>query len=220
MVALLDEAWLSIETAASKPMADHQMYQEYLFSFAHLANYYQLMDAFYLAEPKTGIRAERIIKHPIYHAREERLFSWLLPLKAQWQQEPEVWAKIQKRPKIDVARLMALIYLQGHMIQADLFKGKFSCADPQIARYRELRRDFAGDGQTPGAIDLIRDKETRDTLYDMTIQNGWDMFMKYVLETYCHQPVCGSYFGGKVKVGWFVGVFDEELAVIKKETVQ
>ncbi|ORJ52534.1 hypothetical protein B5V00_16755 [Geothermobacter hydrogeniphilus] len=219
MVALLDEAWTTIVTLCTQPLADRQMYREYLLSFPVLANYYRLFDAYYLVEKKTGIRATRIIKHPIYFPREKRLTDWLLRLEEQWRAEPEVWGKVQKHPKIEAARLMALIRLHGNIIRSELMAGRFSCNSPLIQSYRELRRRFAGDEKTKGVIERISNKKTRDILYEMTIQNGQAMFYKYVLQDFCHQPVAGRFFMGKeMKDNYFGDIFANELSVIKEAT--
>ena len=219
MVAFLDDVWEIIETLSTRTFADRQMYREYLLTFPLLANNYQLFDAYYLAEKKTGIRDTRIIKHPEYHAREMQLADWLLELEGKWRKEPDVWGKVQSRPKIEAARLMALICLHGNIIHGELMAGRFACDDPLIQRYRELRRRFVGDKTTKGAIERVADKKTREILYEMTVQNYLELFLKYAIQDFCHQPVAGRFWLDKdMKENYFGDIYQQELSVIKEAT--
>jgi hypothetical protein len=181
----LDEVWQNLETLATKPLRDRQMYlQHYLRNYAGMAHFYAYTKHYYV-DPGISV-ARRYVQRPEYIERDERLVGYLFELKEKWQKEPDLQRFIDGQPKVAVMRQVALLMQLVDIIDARVWSKTFNCDDPYFAHYLEVRREFAeGDGKAGPAYKRMASRKEAEQFYEVAVNSVIARFAKYVLQHYC-----------------------------------
>jgi len=225
---LLDRIYTSLETMATKPLADQQMAQEKaLLNFPRIALYFFLNQSYYVDKYFGG--RSKLLQRQSQVQKDAQLYAWIRDLRHRWEQADLYTTVIEEQPKVEITRQMLEIGLGDALIYASIFSGEFSCENPLIPEYLEARRVFV-DPKAPGYVwgDFhVQDHQQAEDLYGMAIDGYATSFTKYILEHYCEYQVPGDerYYGKtdkrfakKQRILTLKSLFHIELKLIEEGT--
>lgn len=191
LIELLDRSWFAIESMATKPFADRQMYeQHYLRNFPGMVFYYSLNDGFYIGNITGSLFKLSTI--PEFIQRSENILIWLEELKSNWQKSERTLAFLKEEPRVEALRQAAFAINAKFILISRIDTGRFVCDDPYWKMFKEVRRDYShGESGVP-AVARMRDRETAERLKYIIADGEGSKFDWWVLHHYCDMDIGGD----------------------------
>lgn len=186
MRQLLDKVWFSIDAMGGNPMADRQMKrQQYARNLPRSMFYYILYRGYY-ADKMIG-SASQTLQNPTQLKRLRAMAQYQQDLRDFWVQEGLETHILQTMPQVEVTRLAVANFVYGDLIRASIYPGQFTCDNPDIPRYLEVRNAFAGESPAGEAWRMLhkRQKKQAETFFMGVIDSVSAGFMKYLLIEKC-----------------------------------
>ncbi len=192
LVKFLDRVWFSIESVATNPIADQQMYeQHYLQNFAGMAHYYAYFKRGYA--PGNNGSDFYLCKIPKYIHRSELLVTWLGDLKKRWRDSAHMQKFLKQHPVVAVFRQVAVAIECDFIILARINSDVFSCNDPYWQIYAQVRKDFLlGKPGKRAPYQMMKDREKAKKFYYIVIQSVGAKFNYYIFQKYCGKKLPGK----------------------------
>jgi len=221
MIHLLETAWNSIETVATKPIADERMReQEYMRNFPAMVLYYASLEGFL-----TGIAtnsAGRMAKAGKHTRRSKELISWLENLMTEWVKNENVKVFIGTHPQIISFWQISMLKELDDVIRVGLLDGSLDCFDPYVKKYVEIRSSFVNGSNGPPARSKMNDVQQAQYMYKSVVDSYAGRLNKYALEKYCGLSIAGgdAFFNPKNEKEksdreWFMKAIERELLTLR-----
>ncbi len=192
LVKFLDRVWFSIESVATNPIADKQMYeQHYLRNFAGMAHYYAYFKRGYA--PGNNGSDFYLCKIPKYIHRSELLVTWLGDLKKRWRNSAYMQKFLKQHPVVAVFRQVAVAIECHFVILGRINSDAFSCNDPYWGTYAQVRKEFLfGEPGKPASYRMMKDREKAKKFYYIVMQSVAAKFNYYIFQRYCGKKLPGK----------------------------
>jgi hypothetical protein len=203
---LLEEAWFSIETVATRPFLDPKMEAlHYLRDFPEMALAYACHENFLTDENDPDISFMYTEKK---HAdRSRKMLRWLAQIEEKWKRSKKAYPFVQSHPEIEMMRQAAMIMKLADLIHTRILEGTFRCTSVEIRRYVEMRNRFF----KTGAYRKIGDPAISDLLAHEAKETFQARFLRYALDQYCDIQVMGTPAPIRIKEPAEKGKSDETL---------
>lgn len=188
-----DLVWHCLETMATGEFADKEMYEHhYLRNYPGMAHYY----AYRASRGYTKIFLGSQIYYaqmPLMTKRNEKLVNWLNELPDKWKKSEKTTSFINKHPKVEAMRQMALLMTLVNIFDARIWAREFDCADPYLKRLYEVREEFVQgtDGSNP-AYKRMRDNKTASQFYKVAINSRIARFTNFISLKLCGKALAGE----------------------------
>jgi hypothetical protein len=191
MIKLLETAWDSIETVATKPIADKRMReQEYMKNFPAMVLYYASLEGFL-----TGIAtnsAKRMAKDEKHIQRSKNLVFWLESLMTKWVENENIKNFVRSHPEIISFWEVSMLKELDDVIRVKLLDGSLDCSDPYVEKYAEIRSYFVDGSNGPPTRSRMKDVQQAQYIYNSIINSFSGRLTKYALEKYCGLSIAGG----------------------------
>jgi hypothetical protein len=192
LVKFLDRVWFSIESVATKPIADKHMYeQHYLRNFAGMAHFYSYFKSGYA--PGNNGSDFYLCKIPKHVHRSELLVTWLGELKNRWRSSGKTQEFLNRHPVIAVFRQVAVAIECSFLVLGRINSDTFSCTEPYWRIYAQVRKEFLfGEPGKTAPYQMLKDREKAKQFYNVMIQSVAAKFDYYIFNRYCGLKLPGK----------------------------
>lgn len=186
MRQLLDKVWFSIETMASKPMADTQMKRQHYARNLPRSMFYYLINRGYYEDNQIRSRPATM-RDPEQLRRFRAIANYQQELHDYWVGEGLFQPLLETAPKLEATRLTVANIVYMDLIVASIYSRTFRCDDPVIERYLAARKAFGGDAPDGDAWRRLhkREPQAAETLFIGAIDYPKPSFMKILLTERC-----------------------------------
>jgi hypothetical protein len=185
MISLLDKAWFSIETVATKPIADRDMRTKHYYrNFPGMLFYYCINEGYY-AGRKVGSQ-EVIVRNPVHIARSKKIVEWATELEKKWSDDQSTLDFVRQNKKVQAVLQACLILEIGDVIHSDILSGRFHCDQTYVDLLVKTINNFGiGTKDQPPAYASMKNRNERESLFSAAIETIRSRFIMFILTEKC-----------------------------------